>query len=483
MYLYHAGGVPPSGSRPPARGVFSRPPISLALVGLVTLLTAATGATLGALAWREKHAGSRALVDSAMTQAARMTADHAAAFIRYAESTVRLGPSLVARGLLDPNDFRALGEYALGVLRANPQLAWVSYGDRADRFIGAWTDGSDQFYVNRSFPRGGRIRLEEDRVLPDGRRERVRESDDHRYRPHEQAFYRLAEARRGVAWTEPYRFYDGGLGVTCAAPLLDGAGAARGVFTVDLSLAGLSRFVGSSTCRPGVGSSSPPATGVLVAAPSGVDAAGMTTSEDAALVGEVVKEFRASADGRLLVPARRASATSRGRPPFRSATASGSRRSWCPSATTRRPSRRRRGGPRGSGLLALVLAAAGGIVLVRWIAQPLRELGAQARRIREGDLDVAIVPRSRDEIGALARTMAEMVQGLRDRDFIRDVLGRYVSPELAEQCVRDRGALRLGGEVRDRVHPDVGPARLLRALRAPRPREDDRAAQPLPRRA
>src|SRR6185503_16790162 len=100
-------GSPPSGSRPPARGIFSRPPISLALVGLVTLLTAGTGATLGALAWREKHAGSRAL--------------------------------------LDPNDFRALGEYALGVLRATPQLAWVSYGDRADRFIGAWTDGSDQF--------------------------------------------------------------------------------------------------------------------------------------------------------------------------------------------------------------------------------------------------------------------------------------------------------------------------------------------------
>ena len=61
---------------------------------------------------------------------------------------------------------------------------------------------------------------------------------------------------------------------------------------------------------------------------------------------------------------------------------------------------------------------------------------------------MAIVPRSRDEIGALARTMSEMVQGLRDRDFIRDVLGRYVSAELAEQCVRDRGALRLGGEVR-----------------------------------
>ena len=99
-------------------------------------------------------------------------------------------------------------------------------------------------------------------------------------------------------------------------------------------------------------------------------------------------------------------------------------------------------------LLALLVAIAGGIVLVRWIAEPLRELGAQARRIREGDLDVTIVPRSRDEIGTLARTMAEMVQGLRDRDFIRDVLGRYVSPELADQCLQDKNALQLGGQIR-----------------------------------
>jgi hypothetical protein len=111
-------GLPRSGSPPLARRPFGRPPISVALVGLVMLLTAATGATLGALAWREKHAGSRALVDNAMAQAARRTADHAAEFLRHAESTVRLGLSLVARGLLAPDDLRALGDYALGVLRA-----------------------------------------------------------------------------------------------------------------------------------------------------------------------------------------------------------------------------------------------------------------------------------------------------------------------------------------------------------------------------
>jgi class 3 adenylate cyclase len=436
------------GARPAMRGgTFRRPPISLALVGLVTLLTAGTGAALGGLAWREKHAGSRALVEGAMAQTARMTADHAADFVRHAESTVRLGPELVARRLLDPEDFRALGEFALGVLRANPQLTWVSYGDRADRFVGAWREGSGQVYLNRSFPREGRIRLEEDRVLPDGRRERVRESDDHRYRPHEQTFYRLAATRRGISWTEPYRFYDGALGVTCAMPLLDAAGAVRGVFTVDLSLEGLSRFVGGLNVSRRGRALIATGDGRLVAAPSGVDAADLTTREDAELVGEVVKDLRASITtgysfmrGGERYLARAAAFPIGDREwftavvvPERDYTAAIEAQTWRAA---------------GLGALALALAAGAGIVLVRWIAQPLRELGAQARRIREGDLDVAIVPRSRDEIGALAGTMAEMVQGLRDRDFIRDVLGRYVSPELAEQCVRDRGALRLGGEVR-----------------------------------
>ena len=440
-------GSPSNGSPPTTRRGFGRPPISLALVGLVMLLTAATGATLGALAWREKHAGSRALVDNAMAQAARMTADHAAEFLSHAENTVRLGPSLVARGLLAPDDFRALGEYALGVLRSNPRLSWVSYGDRTDRFVGAWNDGAGQLYLNRSFPRGGRIRLEEDRVLADGRRERVRESDDHRYRPREQAFFALAASARGVAWTEPYRFYDGGLGVTCAMPLLDAAGTVRGVFTADLSLAGLSRFVSDLRVSPRGRVFIATEAGLLVAAPDGVDAAGRATRDDAALVGEVVKGLRTNTTA--------GHAFERGGERYlgRAAAFPVGNRRWVTAVVV--PERDYTAAieaqtwrAAGLGLLGLTLAALGGIVLVRWIAQPLRELGAQARRIREGDLDVAIVPRSRDEIGALARTMAEMVQGLRDRDFIRDVLGRYVSPELAEQCVRDRGAMRLGGEVR-----------------------------------
>jgi class 3 adenylate cyclase len=42
-----------------------------------------------------------------------------------------------------------------------------------------------------------------------------------------------------------------------------------------------------------------------------------------------------------------------------------------------------------------------------------------------------------------------MARALRDRDFIRETLGRYVSPELAAQALRDRDALQLGGELRE----------------------------------
>jgi class 3 adenylate cyclase len=441
-----APGAAINGSPPSLRRGFNRPPISIALISLVTLLTGGTGVMLGALAWREKYTGSRTLVDGAMAQAARMTADHAAEFLRHVENTVRLGPSLVAQGTLDPNDFRALGEYALGVLRANPRLAWVSYGDRTDRFVGAWRDGTDVL-LNRSFPRGSRIRLEEDRVLPDGRRERVRDSDDHGYRPHERPFYRLAEARRDVSWTEPYRFFNGELGITCAMPLLDAAGRVRGVFTVDLSLHDLSQFVSKLRVSPRGRVFIAAGPSQIVAAPGGVDASGRVQWDDGALVGEVLKDLPESiAGGHAFEHAGERFLS-------RAATFKVGDREWVTAVVV--PERDYTAAidaqtwrAAGLGLLALLVAVGGGIVLVRWIAQPLRELGAQARRIREGDLDVAIVPHSRDEIGALARTMAEMVQGLRDRDFIRDVLGRYVSPELAEQCVRDRGAMRLGGEVR-----------------------------------
>jgi adenylate cyclase len=42
-----------------------------------------------------------------------------------------------------------------------------------------------------------------------------------------------------------------------------------------------------------------------------------------------------------------------------------------------------------------------------------------------------------------------MAKALDDREFVRGVLGRFVDPDLAERVLKDREALRLGGELRD----------------------------------
>ena len=103
-----------------------------------------------------------------------------------------------------------------------------------------------------------------------------------------------------------------------------------------------------------------------------------------------------------------------------------------------------------NGLTTLTVMALGMLFIVwlsRRLTDPILELTGHAARIRAGDLEVRIQSRSRDEVGQLATTMADMVEGLRDRDFVRDTFGRYLTPALAETLLSDPGALALGGTV------------------------------------
>ena len=99
-------------------------------------------------------------------------------------------------------------------------------------------------------------------------------------------------------------------------------------------------------------------------------------------------------------------------------------------------------------LAALLFAILAAVFTVKWLTRPIRDLTMKARLIQEGDLSVHFLPRARDEIGTLTRTMSNMVVGLRQRERMRDAFGRYVSPELAEKIASKRGALELGGELK-----------------------------------
>ncbi len=98
-------------------------------------------------------------------------------------------------------------------------------------------------------------------------------------------------------------------------------------------------------------------------------------------------------------------------------------------------------------LVALLAAALMAIAAARGVSQPLQQLAAHTERVAAGDYTRRIELRREDEIGQLATAFNHMTAGLAERDRVRDLLGKVVSPEIATQLLQSD--LKLGGEERE----------------------------------
>lgn len=80
----------------------------------------------------------------------------------------------------------------------------------------------------------------------------------------------------------------------------------------------------------------------------------------------------------------------------------------------------------------------------------IRNLTSAAEEVSQGNLDVTVPEkRSHDEVGRLATSFEGMIEGLKQRDFIRDTFGRYISKEIVDELLNSPDGLKLGGEVRE----------------------------------
>jgi class 3 adenylate cyclase len=86
------------------------------------------------------------------------------------------------------------------------------------------------------------------------------------------------------------------------------------------------------------------------------------------------------------------------------------------------------------------------ILLSRSIMRPIDELRDATRRVAHGDLGVRVPVLSTDEIGRLAQSFNSAVQGLQERERLREAFGSYVDPGIAEKVLRE-GAVLQGDEV------------------------------------
>lgn len=95
-------------------------------------------------------------------------------------------------------------------------------------------------------------------------------------------------------------------------------------------------------------------------------------------------------------------------------------------------------------VLALSLLAV--ILLARSVTRPILDLASRVRRIEEGDYGQSVEVAGRDEISQLAGSVNNMAAGLAEKEKVRDLLGKVVSHEIAEELLSKK--IELGGEER-----------------------------------
>ena len=99
------------------------------------------------------------------------------------------------------------------------------------------------------------------------------------------------------------------------------------------------------------------------------------------------------------------------------------------------------------GVVALVIALLAGVGLAGSITGPVRTLVAGMHEVLRGNLHHRTKVDREDEIGFLARSFNEMIDGLKEREHIKNTFGRFVSRAVAEAVLN--GHVPLEGQRRE----------------------------------
>lgn len=94
--------------------------------------------------------------------------------------------------------------------------------------------------------------------------------------------------------------------------------------------------------------------------------------------------------------------------------------------------------------ISMIISVILAFFIARQVTHPVKLLTEGAKLIEDGIYDNDINIKQNDEIGLLADSFNSMAKGLAEKEKVRDLLGKVVSPEIAEELLKKDIAL--GGE-------------------------------------
>ncbi len=95
----------------------------------------------------------------------------------------------------------------------------------------------------------------------------------------------------------------------------------------------------------------------------------------------------------------------------------------------------------------LAFSIAGTLIISRSITEPIKNLNDSVAAIGSGDFSARATTQRDDEIGMLSQAVNLMAEGLEEKEKVRNLLGRVVSNEVAEELLRKD--IELGGEEKE----------------------------------
>lgn len=97
--------------------------------------------------------------------------------------------------------------------------------------------------------------------------------------------------------------------------------------------------------------------------------------------------------------------------------------------------------------VAILISTLGGVFIARTVSKPVLTLVKGVREIDKGNYEHSVTVNQEDEMGEMAHAFNEMAKGLLERDKVRNLLGKVVSPDVATELLKSK-ELKLGGEER-----------------------------------
>jgi adenylate cyclase len=220
-----------------------RPTLLTTVVGLVLLTALAIGGSAAILT----ISVTRSLIEQTRANAVNAAREETRQLFSAPPRIVTELAAAASRGALPLDDRERLVAILAEILRVNPQLAFIGYGNQEGGwYVGAGRSAKGEIVEYSADPSVNGSVPAEAIVAADGARSPSTVSDLPPYFAITRPWFKEGMAVAGPVWSSFYRFTTGVTGITCMSRLTTpGTNAPAGVFHVDLQVDSIAEFLSS----------------------------------------------------------------------------------------------------------------------------------------------------------------------------------------------------------------------------------------------